>query len=71
MAPSSFFKVVINHEEQYRVIPADTATPDGWREAGKSGTLPEVATYLKSVWGTRRPDLLEQVLKDAETAGRR
>ena len=34
-------KVVVNHEEQYSVWPADRDLPLGWREAGKQGTKAE------------------------------
>jgi MbtH protein len=41
------FKVVVNHEEQYRVMPASQQTPQGWRDAGKTGTEAECLKYVK------------------------
>ena len=29
------YKVVVNHEEQYSIWPADRENPLGWRDAGK------------------------------------
>ncbi len=65
------YKVVVNHEEQYRLIPEDTPVPKGWRSPGlPAGTLEECRTQLLKVWKNPRPGQIEQVLKDAQ-AGRR
>jgi len=34
---SMVYRVVVNHEEQYSIWPADREIPKGWRDAGKSG----------------------------------
>jgi len=39
---STISKIVVNHEEQYSIWPADRGIPLGWRDAGKSGLKPEV-----------------------------
>jgi MbtH protein len=49
------YKVVINHEEQYSIWPADLETPAGWREAGKSGPKDECLAYINEVWTDMRP----------------
>jgi MbtH protein len=49
------FKVVVNDEEQYSILPADRANPTGWRDAVKSGSRSECLTYIKEVWTDMRP----------------
>jgi len=34
----TIYKVVVNHEEQYSIWPADGEYPLGWNDAGKTGT---------------------------------
>jgi MbtH protein len=49
------YKVVVNHEEQYSIWPADQAPPAGWREVGKTGTKAECLAHIKEVWTDMRP----------------
>lgn len=49
------YKVVINHEEQYSIWPADRENPPGWTDAGKSGHKAECLAYIKEVWVDMRP----------------
>ncbi len=49
------YKVVVNHEEQYSMWPADRENPLGWRDAGKSGNKAECLAYIKQVWTDMRP----------------
>jgi len=49
------YKVVVNHEEQYSIWPADRENPLGWRDAGKSGSKAECLAYVKEVWTDMRP----------------
>jgi uncharacterized protein YbdZ (MbtH family) len=35
------YKVVISHEEQYSIWPADRENPSGWRDVGKHGPKQE------------------------------
>lgn len=44
------YRVVVNHEEQYSIWPAGRQPPDGWREAGKTGTRAECLAYIGEVW---------------------
>jgi MbtH protein len=48
-------KVVVNHEEQYSIWPADRELPLGWREAGTQGTKAECLAYIEEVWTDMRP----------------
>jgi len=49
------YKVVVNHEEQYSIWPADRSNPLGWTDAGKSGYKQECLDYVKEVWTDMRP----------------
>jgi len=49
------YKVVLNHEEQYSIWPAERENALGWRDAGKSGPKEECLAYIKEVWTDMRP----------------
>jgi MbtH protein len=49
------FKVVVNGEGQYSVWPADRDRPNGWDDAGKSGSKEECLSYIEEVWTDMRP----------------
>ena len=56
------FQVVMNHEEQYSIWPADKALPDGWTLAGKQGSKQECLAYVEEVWTDMRPLSVRQQL---------
>jgi uncharacterized protein YbdZ (MbtH family) len=49
------YVVVINHEEQYSIWPADCELPHGWQSVGHQGPKPECLEYIKEVWHDMRP----------------
>ena len=51
----TLYKVVVNHEEQYSVWPADRENPLGWNNVDKSGVKSECLAYIKEVWTDMRP----------------
>ena len=57
---NAIYKVVVNHEEQYSIWPAERANALGWNDAGKSGLKPECLAYIKEVWTDMRPLSLRQ-----------
>ena len=59
------YKVVVNHEEQYSIWPADRENPSGWRDAGKSGSKAECLEYVKEVWTDMRPLSLRKQMAQA------
>jgi len=59
------YKVVINHEEQYSIWPADRENALGWMDAGKSGTKAECLAYIKEVWTDMRPLSLRKKMQEA------
>jgi MbtH protein len=52
---TTIYNVVVNHEEQYSIWPADRENPLGWNNAGKSGTKAECLAYINEVWTDMRP----------------
>ncbi len=66
----TIYKVVINHEEQYSLWPADRESPFGWRDVGKRGLKPECLAYIKEVWTDMRPLSLRKRMEElARTEG--
>ncbi len=59
------YKVVVNHEEQYSIWPADRAHAHGWRDAGKTGDKSECLAFIKSVWTDMRPLSLRKKMAEA------
>lgn len=57
------FKVVINHEEQYSIWPADRENALGWRDEGKVGSKQECLDHIAEVWTDMRPLSLRKHLE--------
>jgi MbtH protein len=57
---TTIYKVVVNHEEQYSIWPADREPPLGWQEVGQQGLRAECLAYIKDVWTDMRPLSLRQ-----------
>jgi MbtH protein len=49
------YKVVVNHEEQYSIWPADRPNPPGWSDADKVGTKEKCLDYIEEAWADMRP----------------
>ena len=63
------FKVVVNHEAQYSIWPADRENALGWKDAGKTGPKAECLAYIKEVWTDMRPlSLRKKMEEDAKRA---
>lgn len=60
----STYRVVVNHEEQYSIWPADRDIPLGWRDVGKSGPKEECLAYIGQVWTDMRPLSLRRQMGD-------
>jgi MbtH protein len=60
------YKVVVNHEEQYSIWPAERENALGWNEAGKSGTKQECLEYIKEVWTDMRPLTLRKKMEEIQ-----
>jgi MbtH protein len=49
------YKVVVNHEEQYSIWPADRDNALGWFDVGVSGDKETCLEHIKAVWTDMRP----------------
>lgn len=65
----ALFNVVMNHEEQYSIWPAQRDIPAGWRAVGKSGTKKECLAYIEEVWTDMRPLSLRKKMDEAASKG--
>jgi MbtH protein len=65
---TTIYKVVINHEEQYSIWPADRENALGWNDAGKQGTKAECLAYIEEVWTDMRPLSLRKKMAEQAQA---
>jgi MbtH protein len=61
------FKVLVNHEEQYSLWPADLVVPGGWTETGVVASKEECDRYLEETWTDLRPKSLRTWLDEVGT----
>jgi MbtH protein len=52
---ATVYKVIVDHDEQYSIWPANRMTVPGWKEAGKSGTREECLAFIAKAEGYVRP----------------
>ena len=62
---TAIYKVVLNHEEQYSIWPAERENAPGWKDAGKTGMKAECLAWIKDVWTDMRPLSLRRRMEDA------
>ena len=63
---NTIYKVVVNHEEQYSIWPAERENPLGWKDAGaRVGPKAECLAYIKEVWTDMRPLSLRKKMEEA------
>jgi MbtH protein len=51
----ALYEVVVNHEEQYSIWPADRDVPPGWSKEGTRGTKSACLDRIEEVWTDMRP----------------
>ncbi|MDP9838377.1 MbtH protein [Neorhizobium huautlense] len=56
------YNVVINHEEQYSIYPAERQPPLGWKAVGIPRSREECLQYISEVWVDMRPLSLRQAM---------
>ena len=49
------YKVVINHEEQYSILPINMQSPKGWKDTKMRGNQKKCQQYIEEVWTDMRP----------------
>ncbi len=59
---TTIYEVVINHEEQYSIWPADRDPPLGWTKVGFSGIKKDCLEHIKTVWTDMRPLSLRKAM---------
>ena len=59
------YKVVVNHEEQYSIWPADRENAPGWTEQGMRGTRAACLAHIDEVWVDMRPLSLRKSMQGA------
>ena len=62
---STVYKVVVNHEDQYSIWPANRSNAPGWTDVGKTGSKAECLSYIEQVWTDMRPLSLRVRMGDA------
>lgn len=60
----TIYKVIVNHEAQHSICPADRENALGWFDAGKSGTKAECLAWIEELWTDQRPLSLRQKMQD-------
>ena len=61
----ALYKVVVGHEEQYSIWPADRENALGWQDAGKSGTREECEVFIKKAAKGKLPPRPRRKADDA------
>lgn len=59
---NTLYTVVVNHEEQYSIWPADREPPLGRRNAGFTGPKDQCLEFIKTVWTDMRPKSLREAM---------
>ncbi len=62
---NKIYKVVINHEEQYSIWPADRENPLGWMDTGFSCNRTDCMERIKEIWTDMRPLSLRKAMEAA------
>jgi MbtH protein len=63
--PETAYRVVVNHEEQYSIWPADLQVPAGWSEEGTVGGRQQCLDHIDKVWVDMRPLSLRRRMAEA------
>jgi MbtH protein len=58
------YKVVVNHEEQYSIWPAQRENALGWKDVGKAGSKAQCLAYIEQVWTDMRPLSLRHRMRE-------
>ena len=64
---TTIYRVVMNHEEQYAIWPADRESPLGWSDVGKTGPKADCLAYIEEVWTDMRPLSLRNAMRSGAT----
>lgn len=57
-----FYRVVVNHEEQYSIWPSDRDVPPGWKAVTEAKSKEDCLKYIEEVWTDMRPLSLRKAM---------
>jgi MbtH protein len=60
----TIYQVVVNHEEQYSIWPADRELPLGWSTVGVKGLKPVCLEWVEKNWTDMRPKSLREKMAE-------
>jgi MbtH protein len=63
------FVIVVNHEDQYSIWPADREPPHGWRAEGPPGPRADCLARIDQLWTDLRPLSLRRTMDARAAAG--
>jgi MbtH protein len=66
---SVIYKVVVNHEEQYSIWPADRDNPPGWSDEGTQGRKDGCLDHIAVIWTDMRPLSLRRAMEAQQAGG--
>jgi MbtH protein len=49
------YRVVVNSEEQYSLLPVGVSNPPGWRDAGLTASHEACLAFIREHWTDMRP----------------
>ena len=61
---NTIYNVVVNHDEQYSIWPADRENTLGWKDAGKIAPQADCLAYIKEVWTDMTPLSLKKKMEE-------
>ena len=67
-ADATTYKVVVNHEQQYSIWPAERDNAPGWRDANRTGAKQECLDHINQVWTDMRPLSLRQKMSEGTSS---
>ena len=63
----TIYKVVVNHEEQYSIWPADRENAAGWTDVGRTGGKEELLAHIEQLKGKAQPGFVRGRMNPAES----
>ena len=63
---TTIYKVVMNHEEQYSIWPADRENALGWSDEGTVGPKDVCLAHIKEIWTDMRPLSLRRKMEEID-----
>lgn len=58
------FKVIVNKEEIFTILPVDGESPIGWSDAGMEGTKDECLEFINVEWQNTIPSYIRALMEE-------